>query len=70
MELVFEALLSQLKIDEKGGGYLLTLSIPETDKEELAALLASGKTVWRVVMLSNKLLEGGSFEEEGMEQDS
>jgi hypothetical protein len=54
MEIVFDAILSQLKIDDKGGGYLITLSVPETDKEEISNLVLSGKVVFKVVMLSEE----------------
>lgn len=66
MQVVFSALLSQIKIDEKGGGYLVTLSVPECDKEEMGQLLVSGPQVFKCALISDKLVTGahGSKEED------
>jgi hypothetical protein len=53
MELVFDALFSQIKIDEKGGGYLLTLSIPESDRDQVGQLIAAGTQVFKCVLVSS-----------------
>lgn len=64
MKIIFKCLLQNFKIDEKDGGYVVSLSVPEIEKMEMGRLISAGKQVFQCVLLNDSFEPGEYIDQE------